>query len=536
MSDFFRESVNAIIDHLIDAARNDTALRNRLIHIAEEILARTASELLPPNPAEANVATLVDSDTTETPRETDAAETVVSPDRNGADHAKPDTATLDHSVSTHAAARPDTAELVKALTLGKSTPSNRPLITLPQKYQARFEINLETVQRRCWLKAEAARWAAKRQRMIAHGADFTTEIAPGDRDIVSRARKLRDCYLWMCDPYTPIEKMVDRLETVAGCYDTLAAAIERVRHQTVQKVPTKGELQAALKLMAEAKCALATIISELNTVKEDKDQSEAHLWLASTSRIEKVFIDRFMKLNDRADPENWPDLLERIESADAKPPPPAENPGNFKKLLARVKYKISQADTGRLNWASLVSDIETLIANGLPASNATLREILLPHFEDIPDDVEITPGFVLVIREMDRFLANQVEPEPDRVTESSKEVLEAAKLLKGKSLLLIGGEFRPLSHKALAEAFELEELIWFSVREHESNTIFEPSIMRPDVVAVLLAIRWSSHSYGDVKALCDQFGKPLIRLPGGYNPNQVAVQILSQASHRLSES
>jgi hypothetical protein len=52
---------------------------------------------------------------------------------------------------------------------------------------------------------------------------------------------------------------------------------------------------------------------------------------------------------------------------------------------------------------------------------------------------------------------------------------------------------------------------------------------------VLLAIRWSSHSFGDVKRFCDQFGKPLVRLPAGYSPNQVAVQILAQCSAQLAQ-
>ena len=56
---------------------------------------------------------------------------------------------------------------------------------------------------------------------------------------------------------------------------------------------------------------------------------------------------------------------------------------------------------------------------------------------------------------------------------------------------------------------------------------------RPDVAAVLLAIRWSSHSYGEVKSFCDDYDKPLIRLPAGYNTNQVAAQIMQQASGRL---
>ena len=51
---------------------------------------------------------------------------------------------------------------------------------------------------------------------------------------------------------------------------------------------------------------------------------------------------------------------------------------------------------------------------------------------------------------------------------------------------------------------------------------------------VLLAIRWSSHSFGEVRSLCERYGKPLVRLPGGYNPAQVAWQILQQVGEQLS--
>jgi hypothetical protein len=52
----------------------------------------------------------------------------------------------------------------------------------------------------------------------------------------------------------------------------------------------------------------------------------------------------------------------------------------------------------------------------------------------------------------------------------------------------------------------------------------------------LLAIRWASHGFGDVKPLCDRHGKLLVRLPGGYNANQVAAQILAQCSEHLAKS
>ena len=58
--------------------------------------------------------------------------------------------------------------------------------------------------------------------------------------------------------------------------------------------------------------------------------------------------------------------------------------------------------------------------------------------------------------------------------------------------------------------------------------------MSPVLFSPLLAIRWSSHGFGEVKDFCDRYGKPLVRLPGGYNPNQVAHQILTQIGDRLA--
>jgi hypothetical protein len=37
----------------------------------------------------------------------------------------------------------------------------------------------------------------------------------------------------------------------------------------------------------------------------------------------------------------------------------------------------------------------------------------------------------------------------------------------------------------------------------------------------------------DLPAVCERHAKPVVRLTGGYNPDQVAVQILAQAGKRL---
>ena len=112
---------------------------------------------------------------------------------------------------------------------------------------------------------------------------------------------------------------------------------------------------------------------------------------------------------------------------------------------------------------------------------------------------------------------------------------EVARLLAGRSVVLIGGNRRREAQESLRRVLGLRDLVWIETKEHQAVDTFEPMIARPDVALVLLAIRWSSHAFGDVKQICDRHGKPLVRLPGGYSPNQVVAQILSQCSEQLEE-
>ena len=147
--------------------------------------------------------------------------------------------------------------------------------------------------------------------------------------------------------------------------------------------------------------------------------------------------------------------------------------------------------------------------------------------------MEIPDGFRRVLDEVDRYLATQGLPLNQRCALSA-EVQRVAELYKGKTMVLIGGDRRPHAHEALRSAFCLKELIWVATRDHESNDLFLPYTSRPDVNVVLLAIRWSSHSYGDLKTICDRYGKEFYRLPAGYNPNQVAHQILQQRGEKAA--
>ena len=246
-----------------------------------------------------------------------------------------------------------------------------------------------------------------------------------------------------------------------------------------------------------------------------------------------------MRIDDPADPAQWGDLYVRIEAMGSVMRETRRRDAHRKELLAKLRHTVSRIATDSEavddGWQTLVSTVEELVHDGLPPSNRELRELLGPVIDRLPDLPEVPHGFQLVLREIDRDMATRPMPDTPMATPPTPEVREVARLLNGRSMVLIGGDRRPASCRALQDAFQLRELTWIETREHESIASFESSIARPDVAVVVLAIRWSSHSFGEVREFCDRHAKPLVRLPGGYNPNQVAAQILSQCSERLSE-
>jgi hypothetical protein len=238
-----------------------------------------------------------------------------------------------------------------------------------------------------------------------------------------------------------------------------------------------------------------------------------------------------MRLDDPANPTEWNALQERISQLDAEIDQIRQRDKQRTSLLKKGQYHARLIREGKgtsYDWSKVIESVDTLVNQGMPASNTDLRDMLVPIVDELPESSEAPLGFQRALREVDRYLATQSPSTPRLLREVSEEVRKTASLYKGKTMVIIGGDRRPNAYEALKSAFGLKELLWVATREHESTDGFVPWVARPDVDAVLLAIRWSSHSYGDVKLLCDKYGKEFFRLPAGYNPNQVAHQILQQ--------
>jgi len=398
---------------------------------------------------------------------------------------------------------------------------------------------LRLIEDRCRVKAEGCRWAAERVRLYDDGAEHKIDIAPRDRYILDKARRLSDCNPWMNRPEYSIPDDLSLLDVAGGCFDALAESVAVARLIHAGLPDHRYLLAESLQLIAEAQSALRCSIQQVDGP-TDHDQISAYRSVIDTAQACDLFIERFLHCDDPADPTSCPDLLARIQSLKERVEDERALQRRRHELLCRLRYQLvevsdSEPDDRLTGWKPAAKTVDELVQTGLPPSNPELREVLLPHVTDAPQFADDPPqGYVLALREIRKSQEGRGTRDTTRTeARTTCDVAKAAKLLKGKRLVLIGGDCRPDRKEALEQAFGLTELDWVETQPGQSVNSFAAHIARPDVAAVLLAIRWASHGFVEVRRFCDRYQIPLVWLPGGYGVNQVAAQIVGQCSNRL---
>lgn len=389
------------------------------------------------------------------------------------------------------------------------------------------------ILQRLALKHEAARLALEHIEKDAAG-----ELQPPWKrlfaGLIDKARKQPNCYLWMC------HRMHANREAAAwrallDCLQAMRRALNLV--QTLLKDSTHEEkLATALAMLAEAKSVLFIIAQEEFGV-SDADAYDTHEFICDTGYDRRVFVQRHMTADDVADPAQIPVLLDRIAEMEYALSQEKDALARRRQLLNQARYEIKKAcetpDESASHWCKVMEVLSALLDAGMPPSNSDLRGLLLPVLDQLPD-AELMPSneaFRRVLREIDAHEARReqtslpVQAAPQVVTVEVERVRAA---LKDGVVVIIGGDCRHESRRSIMRAFQLKDLNWIVTRPHETSSQFESAVARQEVRAVLLAIRWSSHSYGDVKAFCDRYNKPLVRLPRGYGINQIAHDICQQ--------
>lgn len=414
-------------------------------------------------------------------------------------------------------------EPLRTLTLGQG--SSRPPVEKPER---RPTDDLGPLAARCQVNADAARAAAEAERALREGAGGP-DLAPSPDDATRAAfDRLTDAYHWAVQQDGRPAIDPSRLDDVGGAYEAVAAAASLAS----RKRQRPADLEKLLPLAAEAQSALRRALMDIG-IRDDPDQLEAYEWVHATAARYRIYIHHHFRADDLADPSGWPDLVARLEALTGGGPLERKAAAALDAVRDH-QDRIHQGHGTSDDWTAVLSAIDELVSLGVPPSHRQLREFLLPVVDELPDDAGPPPGVLRVLREIDRYLSDRPTRGPSETDFGlSEDVAVAARLLEGRSVLLIGGVRRPAAQRMLEKALRLQKLIWISTREHQSIRSFGPLIARSEVAVVLLAIRWSSHSFGEVLTFCEQYGKPLVRLPAGYSPNQVAAQVLAQCSERL---
>ena len=420
-------------------------------------------------------------------------------------------------------------EPLRELTLGRSPAPPPPTPAAGGSHDEPLADELEQLQRRCRAKCEAVRWQAECHRRLWEGVESPIEDSPVDPEMVEWSGRLVDCFYWLDSSADSSQSTdISLLDDVGGCFEALAAGIALMPSDPGRR----GKLERLLPLLAEAQSMLRQALQRLGAP-GDPDQLAVYQIVRDAAARHRFFVKRYMRADDTANPSAWPGLLSRIEAMAASGQPSRQQQQRLDRLREHLK-PIGRGEGSDQDWQAIIDLVEESIDDGIPPSNREIRELLLPVIDDLPDREDLPPGFRRVLREMDRYLATRIPtPKAGQAPVPPPEVKQAARLLEGRSVVLIGGIRRRESQEALRKALALKDLIWIETKEHQSIEPFEPVVARPDVGLVLLAIRWSSHAFGDVRQFCVRHGKPLVRLPGGYGPHQVAVQVLAQASEVL---
>jgi hypothetical protein len=397
---------------------------------------------------------------------------------------------------------------------------------------------LSLIPARCKLKAEACRWKLERKKMMEAGRKFADEIEPRDKDLIGRAKQMPDCFLWMNWQDGPTVGATLAWDSLADCFDSLGEAVTALQEAAPSAEEFPDLFKEALFLAAEAQSAVRSAARSVG-YEDEQEQDRTYNWLKRTAAERGHYIGRYMRVDDPADPTQSADVRrrlaefrERFEARRGQDKVRRKRLGQLKYLSGQIQSEPESDQT--YNWQKLIVAIDELVQSGEPPSSKEIRKHVLPILDDLPAG-DLPANVALVLREIDRFLGENPAEEPAHPTNGqlSPQVAEVARRLSGRSIVLIGGVRKPGHMQALQDAFGLKEVVWVPTKEHQSVTKFEPFVRQPDVAVVVLAIRWTSHSYGEVKDYCEQYGKPFVRLKAGYNPVQVAAHILEQVSDQL---
>ena len=117
---------------------------------------------------------------------------------------------------------------------------------------------------------------------------------------------------------------------------------------------------------------------------EDSDQLEVLEWVKATAARHHVYLKRFMRADDVANPSGWPMLLGDIESTAAGGQLSRQQAVELERLRGVLANPVA-GEAATEEWQAIVQIVSELVESGVPPSNREIREALLSVIEGLPE-------------------------------------------------------------------------------------------------------------------------------------------------------
>jgi len=412
------------------------------------------------------------------------------------------------------------------------------------------EIDLSLIETRARLKAKACR-AVVHRRAQPPSSPEEKQATEAITSLIPTAKALHECYLWMINRDYP-QPDDEHLNRIARWYDALADAAHAMvlvdSSEQLYDSPRayQSDVKEAMQHLAHATAGLrhAMIQANVSISKPDTDQDETHQWLKWETKLRSVFIERYMRADDVPEPDSIDDLQKALGEFVQSVQNRISKAREEDRLLKKIAYHTDQLATHssldeQHDWKTIEQTLIQLLENGLAADSTRLGMVLDPLKElDIPDPASCpnTSECLAALRLSLTTTNDLPKASPVSVRAYSREVAKVADMLRGKRMVLIGGEQRGDAIERLKEAFELEDVDWVALTEHGSTLPAKAPIERANTALVAVLLKLAGHQHvTDAKGYAKDAGKPFIVLKAGYNPEQVALAVLEQASKQLSK-
>jgi len=409
-------------------------------------------------------------------------------------------------------------------------------------------IDLERIAMRCRIKAIACRHQTLRQNQER---DTPEEFESRQKmnELIAKAKAIPDCFLWMF--FRKGLPTSDRqLKLIAQCYEAVADTAELCHAiEPIDSWPDEELVPEALQLLSTTSSALRVSLEETWLTQPDIDQNEVHQWLKLVTAEHRYHVRHHMQLNDPANPETDSpaaqlqarEMLSQLREQRAR----REQAERLMKKATYHAQKIRDAaespydeelpdhDCQRVNEA--VDALVELDPHGLDGMIRELTAIALPTL--FSNGVELHERMVAAAAQ------RATNPKPSDTPDDagapqrrswSDDVLRVRELFDGGQIVVVGGEPRRDAIERMIDAFGLDRVEWPELTEHGSAEPMRAPISHPRTRLVVVLIKLTGHEHADrARDLARQAAVPLVHMPAGYNPEQIAAEVLNQASAQL---